>query len=176
MNNLAEVRTAAGQSGAHDFIRSFASFYQTRLSKEYSLKDHYDWMPTSHFVNSSNRKDTLPFKLKVLSDNLYRNVEWDSKPISFYKPEKKGIDITIPEHKPEDNDEHFAMQAPSGGQWQRIALARSFTKIKEADLLILDEPSSALDPQAEYEVFKTIMELRKDKTTIYIVSPPSGLV
>jgi ABC-type bacteriocin/lantibiotic exporter with double-glycine peptidase domain len=57
----------------------------------------------------------------------------------------------------------------SGGQWQRIALARSFMKLKEADLLILDEPSSALDPQAEYQVFKSIMDLRKNKTTIYIV-------
>jgi hypothetical protein len=160
MDDLPEVRTAAGQSGAHDFIRSFASFYQTRLSKEYSFKDHYDWMPVSHFVNSSDRK-TLPFTLKVLSENLYWNAEWDAKPISWFKPQKKGIDIKIPEYTPEDNDEYLASQAPSGGQWQRIALARSFAKIKEADLLILDEPSSALDPQAEYEVFKTIMELRK---------------
>jgi ABC-type multidrug transport system ATPase subunit len=44
-------------------------------------------------------------------------------------------------------------------------------KIKKADLLILDEPSSALDPQAEYQIFKTIMELRKNRTTIYIVLP-----
>ena len=137
------------------------------------MKEHYDWMPASYFVNSSDRK-TIPFMLKVLSDNLYRNAEWDAKPISWLKPQKKGIDIKIPEYTPEDSDEDLASQAPSGGQWQRIALARSFAKIKEADLLILDEPSSALDPQAEYEVFKTIMELRKDKTTIYIVSPLQG--
>src|SRR5271169_1626059 len=107
MNSLPGVRMAAGQSGAHDFIRGFASFYQTRLSKEYTFRDHYDWMPTSHFVNSSDRK-TLPFKLKVLSENLYRNAEWDSKPISFFKPQKKAIDIKIEEYKPEDNDEYVA--------------------------------------------------------------------
>ena len=170
MDNLREVRTAADQSGAHDFIRSFGSFYQTRLSMDYSNKDYLDWMPASYFVNSSNRR-TLPFKLKILSDNLYSYAEWDNKPIGWIKPEKKGIDIRIPEYKPDETREYFAYQSPSGGQWQRIALARAFAKIREADLLILDEPSSALDPQAEYEVFKSIMELRKDKTTIYIVYP-----
>ena len=175
MGKLSEVRKAASQSGAHDFIRSFGSFYQTKLTREYSHRDYHDWLPASHFINTSDRK-SLPFKLKILSENLYWKAEWDEKPMSWLKPPKKTIDIKIPEYKPEDNnnEEYFTNTAPSGGQWQRIALARSFTKIKDADLLILDEPSSALDPQAEYEVFKTIMELRKDKTTIYIVPPTSG--
>jgi len=43
-------------------------------------------------------------------------------------------------------------------------------KVKDVDLLILDEPSSALDPQAEFEIFKTITELRRNKTTIFIVT------
>jgi ABC-type multidrug transport system ATPase subunit len=107
--------------------------------------------------------------LKILSDNLNGYAEWEGKPLSWLKPENKGIDIKIPEYKPEEATETVVGQSPSGGQWQRIALGRAFTRIKEADLLILDEPSSALDPQAEYEVFKTIMELRKNKTTIYIV-------
>src|SRR3981189_2359148 len=40
--------------------------------------------------------------------------------------------------------------SPSGGQMQRIALARAFMRISEAGLLILDEPSSNLDPEAEF--------------------------
>lgn len=108
----------------------------------------------------------------MLSDGLYAQSKFDDKSILWgQKPPEKEIDTSIPEYKEKDNSEDIESRALSGGQWQRIALARSFLKIKEADLLILDEPSSALDPQAEYEVFKSIMQLRKDKTTVYIVFP-----
>ena len=170
IDNISAVRAAADKSGAHDFIRSFGSFYQTKLSREYNIKEYHDWMPASHFIKKSNRK-TLPFPLKILSEDVFSHSEWQGKPMSWAKPEKRGVNIRIPEYKPEEVNEQLVNLAPSGGQWQRIALGRTFTKIKEADLMILDEPSSALDPQAEYEVFKNIMELRKDKTTIYIVSP-----
>ena len=45
-------------------------------------------------------------------------------------------------------------------------------RIREADLFILDGPSSALDPQAEYEIFKNPLTIRKNKTTIHIVRRP----
>ncbi|HEU0064343.1 MAG TPA: ABC transporter ATP-binding protein [Flavisolibacter sp.] len=54
----------------------------------------------------------------------------------------------------------------SGGEWQKIALARAF--MKEAQLLILDEPTSALDARAEYEVFQRFSELTKGKTAVLI--------
>jgi len=54
----------------------------------------------------------------------------------------------------------------SGGQWQKIALARAF--LRNADMYILDEPSSALDPLSEYEVFKKSSDLIKDKIGIFI--------
>lgn len=55
---------------------------------------------------------------------------------------------------------------PSAGQWQRIALARAF--FKDAPVLILDEPTSAIDPKAEYELFQKIFEFTKGKTVIII--------
>ena len=45
----------------------------------------------------------------------------------------------------------------SGGQAQKVAVARSFAK--DAPIVLLDEPSSALDPVAEYRMYETIMEL-----------------
>ncbi|MCY8209679.1 ABC transporter ATP-binding protein [Bacillus subtilis] len=54
----------------------------------------------------------------------------------------------------------------SGGQWQRIAIARAF--MRKATLCILDEPSSALDPLAEKEVFITFKDLMKDKIGLFI--------
>jgi ATP-binding cassette subfamily B protein len=57
-------------------------------------------------------------------------------------------------------------QQLSGGEWQKIALARAF--MRDASLLILDEPTSSLDPQAEYEVFAHFRELTQGKSAIFI--------
>jgi ATP-binding cassette subfamily B protein len=54
----------------------------------------------------------------------------------------------------------------SGGEWQKIALARAF--MRDARILVLDEPTSALDAQAEYEVFTKFRELTKGKTAVFI--------
>ena len=55
---------------------------------------------------------------------------------------------------------------PSGGQWQKIALARAF--FRNAELLILDEPTSSIDAKAESEIFEKVELLSKDKTVIII--------
>ncbi len=54
----------------------------------------------------------------------------------------------------------------SGGQWQKIALARAF--FRNSNILILDEPTSAIDAKAEYEIFQKVDEMQKNKTTIII--------
>lgn len=54
----------------------------------------------------------------------------------------------------------------SGGQWQRIAIARAF--MRDADLVILDEPSAALDPQAEMEILESYLQLRRGRTTMVV--------
>lgn len=55
----------------------------------------------------------------------------------------------------------------SGGQWQKIALARAFMRSR-ADILILDEPTAALDAEAEQLVFERFRELTKGKTSVLI--------
>ncbi|MBX3213808.1 MAG: ABC transporter ATP-binding protein [Labilithrix sp.] len=55
----------------------------------------------------------------------------------------------------------------SGGQWQKIALARGFMR-EEANILVLDEPTAALDAVAEHAVFERFQALTKDRTTIII--------
>jgi ATP-binding cassette subfamily B protein len=55
----------------------------------------------------------------------------------------------------------------SGGQWQKIALARAFMR-DEADILVLDEPTAALDAEAEHAVFERFRSLARDRTTILI--------
>ena len=54
----------------------------------------------------------------------------------------------------------------SGGQWQKVALARAY--MKDAKVMILDEPTSALDAKAESEVFERFIGLTANKTSIII--------
>ena len=55
----------------------------------------------------------------------------------------------------------------SGGQWQKVALARAFMR-EEADILVLDEPTAALDAEAEHAVFERFHKLARGRTTIVI--------
>jgi ATP-binding cassette subfamily B protein len=54
----------------------------------------------------------------------------------------------------------------SGGEWQKVAIARAY--MRDAQVLILDEPTAALDARAEYEVFQRFKELSQDKSAVLI--------
>jgi ATP-binding cassette, subfamily B, bacterial len=54
----------------------------------------------------------------------------------------------------------------SGGEWQKIAIARAY--MREAAVLVLDEPTAALDARSEFEVFKRFKELSSGKTAVLI--------
>jgi ATP-binding cassette, subfamily B, bacterial len=55
----------------------------------------------------------------------------------------------------------------SGGQWQKVALSRAFMRTR-ADILVLDEPTAAIDAQAEAEVFEHFRQLARERITILI--------
>jgi ATP-binding cassette subfamily B protein len=54
----------------------------------------------------------------------------------------------------------------SGGEWQKLALARAY--LRDAQLLILDEPTAALDARSEFEVFERFAELTQGKMSLFI--------
>lgn len=72
----------------------------------------------------------------------------------------KGIDTVLTR---EFDDEGTQL---SGGEAQKVAITRAF--YKQADLIILDEPSSALDPDAEYALNRAISDYAKDKAIVFI--------
>lgn len=76
-------------------------------------------------------------------------------------PDNLG-DISVPLLREYDNNGRLV----SGGEAQKIAIARAF--LKDPHTYILDEPSSALDPISEYNLNRTLFELSKDKTVIFI--------
>src|SRR5207245_10083494 len=54
----------------------------------------------------------------------------------------------------------------SGGEWQKIALARAY--LRDAQLLVLDEPTAALDARSEFQVFQRFAELTSGKMALFI--------
>lgn len=83
-----------------------------------------------------------------------------SKVSDFIKDWDKGID--------ENMTRQFDVNGKevSGGQWQRISLARAF--FRDAPVVLLDEPSAALDPIAECEIFEDFKHISKDKSAVLI--------
>ncbi len=72
----------------------------------------------------------------------------------------KGINTILTKEFDEDG------AVLSGGQYQKIVVARAF--VQNTPIKVFDEPSSALDPIAEYDLYKSIMSESKDKTMIFI--------
>lgn len=78
-------------------------------------------------------------------------------------------DIFIQEYENKYNEQlgkEFGGKSPSKGQRQKLALARTF--YRQAPILMLDEPTSAIDAESEVAIFKALDQISKDITTIYI--------
>jgi ATP-binding cassette, subfamily B, bacterial len=101
-------------------------------------------------VGDIAEREELP-ELKRAAEQSLADTVIDKLPLSYDQPLgrrfAKGVEL-------------------SGGEWQKVALARAY--LRQADVLILDEPTAALDARAEYEVFKRFAELTKGKTAVLI--------
>ena len=84
---------------------------------------------------------------------------------------RKSMASDVIERLPRDYDQMLGRRFEggldlSGGEWQKIALARAY--LRNAQLLILDEPTAALDARSESEVFRRFAELTFGKTALFI--------
>lgn len=87
-----------------------------------------------------------------------------------YAIQKAGIGTLVEKFAEKENTllgKQFGGTELSGGEWQKLALARAFAR-RDAQLLILDEPTAALDPRSEYEVYQRFTELSQGKTTLLV--------
>jgi ATP-binding cassette subfamily B protein len=85
---------------------------------------------------------------------------------------ERGLARPIIETLPDRYDTQLGRWFKSGrelslGQWQKVALARSFMR-READVLVLDEPTASMDAEAEVKIFERFRELTDDKIAIVI--------
>jgi ATP-binding cassette, subfamily B, bacterial len=56
----------------------------------------------------------------------------------------------------------------SGGQWQRLSIARALLRLSQAELLVLDEPTANLDPKTENEVYNIFRSLAKGRIAVVV--------
>lgn len=99
-------------------------------------------------------------KLNSTEDNIYKkcceqtNLELQQELFT------KGLDTYLTKEFNQDGVEL------STGQWQKIAIARAY--FRESSLMIMDEPSASLDPEAENQVFQSLVHMSSDKVAIFI--------
>ncbi len=116
-------------------------------------------------------QDFMLYNLSAGENIRLGNIESDNKDPKIQSAARSsGIDNLI-SSLPEGYDTAIGnlfddSRELSWGEWQKIALARSL--YRDAPILILDEPSSALDADAEYEIFSRFREIIKGKTALLI--------
>lgn len=138
--------------------------YNGKDIREYNLKAYRE-------VFAATFQDFQIFGMSV-KDNVLMGRHYDNEDELVVKALKRAgvyekietLEEGINTMMTKEFDEEGAVL--SGGESQKIAVARTF--IKEAPMKIFDEPSSALDPIAEYELFKNIIKEGRDHTMLFI--------
>jgi ABC-type multidrug transport system fused ATPase/permease subunit len=103
-------------------------------------------------ITVSDRRAAGDGELQALCE---RTGAWE-----FIEPQPGGLDEVVGTFSPTGNN-------LSGGQWQKIALTRCAYR-EGAKIMVLDEPTAALDPLAEAELYRNFAALTGDRTTILI--------
>ena len=127
----------------NDWYKQIGALFQDFIKYQFTFKENVI------YGDVTKRNDLLAIKEAIQKAGAD----------SYLKDLPKGIDQVVGKTFEDGVD-------LSGGQWQKLALARAF--FRDAPILILDEPTSAIDAKAEYEIFQKVGELQKDKTVIII--------
>ena len=116
-------------------------------------------------------QDFVRYDMSV-SDNIATGkIEERNNPFRIRAAAFKSLAETVVHKLPDEYDQMLGCRFEggvdlSGGEWQKIALARAY--LRDAQLLILDEPTAALDARAEHEVFQRFADLTKGKMSVLI--------
>ncbi len=116
-------------------------------------------------------QDYMRFQLKAAENIAIGNIEAIEQMDPIQEAAQKSLADTVIEQLPEKYRQMLGKRFDggvdlSGGQWQKIALARAY--MRDAQLLILDEPTAALDARAEHEVFLRFAELIEGRSAVLI--------
>ncbi len=174
--NKGETVAVVGKNGAGKttFVKLLLRFYDPSSGvilyngvdiREYDIKSLRDRLATVF-------QDYKVFALSVGENVLCREVENDGDTEKIIEAIKNSgaYDCVnaLPQKEKTVLTREFDEKGTglSGGEQQKIAAARMFAR--DFDLAILDEPSSALDPIAEYKMYESLIAATQDKTVVYI--------
>lgn len=122
----------------------------------HSLRDQIAYVSQDLFLFSGTIRDNIRLGKPGASDEEFVAAATAAHAHDFIMGFEKGYDTEVGEHGAQ----------LSGGQRARISIARAF--LKNAPILLLDEPTAALDAESEKEVQRALDELRKSRTTLLI--------
>ena len=116
-------------------------------------------------------QDYARFHLTAAQNIGVANVESIEDRAALERAAEQGGAVEVISKLPKGYDTQLGREFEEGselsiGEWQKLALARAF--FRDAQFLILDEPTAALDVQAEYEVYERFRELTQGRSTILI--------
>ena len=116
-------------------------------------------------------QDYLRYQMTVAQNIATGNINEEKNMDLIKNSAMQSLANTVAEKLPNQYEQQLGRRFNqgvelSGGEWQKIALARAY--MKDAQLLILDEPTASLDARAEYEVFLRFADLTKGKTAVLI--------
>lgn len=139
-------------------------FYNGHDIREYNLKEYRELFATTfqdyQIFGMTIKENILMGRHYEKADELVKEALKKAGVYDKVMTLENGIDTMMTK----EFDENGAVL--SGGETQKIAVARTF--VKEAPMKIFDEPSSALDPIAEFELFQNIMKEATGRTMLFI--------
>jgi ATP-binding cassette subfamily B protein len=116
-------------------------------------------------------QDYLRYQMTMAQNIAVGNIDRQSDRELIEAAARQSLAHALAERLPAQYDQELGRRFRggvelSGGEWQKVALARAY--MRNAQLLILDEPTAALDARAEYEVFQRFADLTKGRTAVLI--------
>jgi len=116
-------------------------------------------------------QDYVRFQMKALENIAVGQIDGVDELSLIEDAAQKSLAASVVQELPEQYEQMLGKRFAggvelSGGQWQKVALARAY--MRDAQLLILDEPTAALDARAEHEVFIRFAELIAGKSAVLI--------
>lgn len=171
-----ETVAVVGQNGAGKttFVKLLLRFYDPDEGvilyngvdiREYSIKSLRDRLATVF-------QDYKVFALSVGENVICHEVESDEDRVNVVQALRNSGAYDCVKHLPQKEETVLTREFDekgtglSGGEQQKVAAARMFAR--DFDLAILDEPSSALDPIAEYKMYESLIAATEEKTVVYI--------
>ena len=173
--NVGEKLALVGENGAGKttLVKLLARLYEPTEGR--ILIDGYDLR--EYDINDLRMQigiifqDYLRYQMTIAQNIAAGNInEKENRPLIKTSAEQSLANLFIEEYH-DTYDQQLGRRFNegvelSGGQWQKIALARAY--MRNAQLMILDEPTAALDARAEYEVFQRFAELTKGRSSVLI--------